>query len=93
MTGVLYIIALLAIIGVFTPHLDDTIVQRIGLSLVCIGALGMSAWCTGNDIPEPMAVLLCGVVLFMIATAYKLLMNYRRAKNGRRRVTDRLMGM
>ncbi|MDE3021926.1 MAG: hypothetical protein KGI54_08710 [Pseudomonadota bacterium] len=90
--GLLYVIAGMSLVGVFAPHLNDTLTQRVGLSFLSIGALGMIEWFKNNDIPWSMGMLLVGVGLFMVATAAKLYKSYYENKSRRRRVSDRLLG-
>jgi hypothetical protein len=70
--GLLYLIAIIAVIGVFAPHLDDTLMQRIGLACICIGALGLAGWALKNDPPFVLGLMVAGVAFFMVATAFKL---------------------
>lgn len=82
-------IAVMGIVAIFAPHMADTLTQRVGLSFVSMGSMGMIAWCSKNQIPGPMTMFVVGVALFMAATACKLYRAYGGGRR-RRRVTDRL---
>lgn len=90
MVAILYLIAGLALVGVLAPHLNDTLTQRVGLSCLSIGALGMAEWCKNNDTPWSLGIMFMGIGVFMVATAAKLYRTYHDAQNKRRRITDRL---
>lgn len=73
--------------AVFSKHFDDTLVQRLGLSIMAVGT-AVRVWDRlANDVPDPPLVLLwsqVGLALYAAATAVKLYQAGRRVGVERR---------
>lgn len=70
----LAIIASLSGLAVFHPAYNDTAIQRISISGLCLGALASIKWCfTVGDVPDP--VVWCSVAgaIYSLETARKAL--------------------
>lgn len=75
----LVVLAGLCAVAVLSPAYDDTLMQRVALGTVCIGALGVAWWCwRRGEAPGPVVVLAVGAGLFALETARKLLRRMRR---------------
>ena len=84
----LTLLAAVATWGVFTRHIDDTIGQRIGLSVVAIGCLARIAQSLVYDYPAPppeTLAILVGVTVYAVSTAVKVICAHRRPDCRRRR--------
>jgi len=86
----LIFIALMAVVAIFAPHMADTLVQRIGLTLVSLGSLGMLVLSCKQNLADPIVMFIFGVAFFMASTARKLYRAYGGGER-RRRITDRLL--
>ena len=74
--------------GVFTRHVDDTIGQRIGLSVVAIGCIARIAQRLVYDYPAPSPetlAILFGVTVYAVSTVGKVIIAHRRPECRRRR--------
>lgn len=84
----LAILAALSTWGVFTRHLDDTLGQRVGLSIAAIGCIARIAQLLTYDYAAPsgeaLAVLI-GVTVYAVSTALKIVCARRRVVEHRRR--------
>lgn len=88
LTTALFIIAILACIGVLHEGFSDNLLQRIGLALTCAGALFAIA--SSRSCPEnAVTMLLCGVALYAIGTA-KNAVKYRNHRRVRHEADDKL---
>lgn len=68
-----FIIALIAVVGVLNPRFDDNLLQRIGLSLICIGAtLRLMAGFHHTPSDGACIILAYGLVAYAIGTTIKL---------------------
>lgn len=69
----LVIVAILAILGVFHRYYDDNLLQRIGLSLVGLGAmLKIYNIITNSPYPDQMfALIMWGAAIFGLGIAAK----------------------
>lgn len=84
----LILLAAVATWGVFTRHVDDTIGQRVGLSVVAIGCMARIAQRLVYDYPAPppeTLAILVGVTVYAVSTAAKIIIARRRAGEHRRR--------
>ena len=84
----LILLAAVATWGVFTQHIDDTIGQRIGLSVVAIGCFARIAQRMLYDYPAPTPetlAILVGVTVYAVSTAIKIVCARRRSGERRRR--------
>lgn len=69
----LVIIAVTCLLGVFTRKFDDNLLQRLGLSLACIGAclrLSELFWYFPDD-TKARYLFTYGVAVFCLGTAWK----------------------
>lgn len=74
--------------GVFSRHVDDTLGQRVGLSVVAIGCFTRLAQRLVYDMPSPpieTLVILFGVTVYAVSTAVKVICARRRSGERRRR--------
>ena len=74
--------------GVFSRHVDDTLGQRIGLSVVAIGCFVRLAQRIAYDLPQPpieTLVILFGVTVYAVSTAVKIVCAHRKQDCRRRR--------
>ena len=70
----LLVMAIGAAVAVFTPLFHDTLPQRIGLSGICIGSIGMAWWVAHlSDVPDPIVWMACSGGIYVIATAAKFI--------------------
>lgn len=70
---------------VFTRHVDDTLGQRVGLSVVAIGCFVRLSQRIAYDLPQPpieTLVILFGVTVYAVSTAAKIIV-------ARRGISDR----
>lgn len=84
----LAILAALSTWGVFTRHLDDTLGQRVGLSVVAIGCVARIAQLLAHAAAPPPAealAVLIGVTIYAVSTSLKLVRARRMAGERRRR--------
>ena len=61
--------------GVFSAHFDDTLMQRLGLSIVAIGCAVRAFERFTQDVPAPPPALLwsqVGLALYAVGTALRL---------------------
>lgn len=78
----LVLIAALALLGVLCPAFRDNTLQRIGLALVCLGAVAelWLSWPQAPGVPQRARELLAyGVALYGLGTLIKIL-KFRRAE-------------
>jgi hypothetical protein len=79
--------------AVFSQHYDDTVIQRLGLSLVAIASVARAAVRLGDDPPPPpppeLLMAQIGLALYAIGTALRIWQaSHRqpeRRRHGRRR--------
>jgi hypothetical protein len=72
-------LSVLCAVGVLSTAYHDTLVQRIALAGICIGALGVAWWCwTAASVPGPVAVLAVSACAFAVETGRKLWTRIRR---------------
>ena len=74
--------------GVFSRHVDDTLGQRIGLSVIAIGCFVRLAQRIAYDLPQPpieTLVILFGVTVYAVSTAVKIVCAHRKQDCRRRR--------
>ena len=74
--------------GVFSRHVDDTLGQRVGLSVVAIGCFVRLAQRIAYDLPQPpieTLVILFGVTVYAVSTVGKVVIAHRRPDCRRRR--------
>lgn len=84
----LAILAALSTWGVFTRHLDDTLGQRVGLSVVAIGCVARIAQLLAHAAAPPPAealAVLISVTIYAVSTALKLVRAHRKPDCRRRR--------
>lgn len=84
----LTLLAAVATWGVFTKHVDDTIGQRVGLSVVAIGCFARIAQRMLYDYPAPTPetlAILVGVTVYAVSTVVKVIIAHRRPECRRRR--------
>lgn len=84
----LAILAALSTWGVFTRHLDDTLGQRVGLSVVAIGCVARIAQLLAHAAAPPPAealAVLIGVTVYAVSTALKIVRARGRVGEHRRR--------
>lgn len=65
----------LATWGIFSQHYDDTVLQRLGLSIVAIGCMTRAYERIFSDIAPPPPALLwsqIGLALFAVGTAWRI---------------------
>lgn len=65
----------LASFAVFSHHYDDTLLQRMGLSIVAIGCIVRAGERLAFDVADPPPILLLsqlGLALYAVGTALKL---------------------
>lgn len=73
-SGSLAIIAVCAGVAVFHPAFDDTLIQRVGLCGISIGALSSSAWVfSQEELPGSLVWLSLGAAIYALETARKLI--------------------
>ena len=74
--------------GVFTKHVDDTLGQRIGLSIVAVSCFVRLAQRISYDLPQPpieTLTILFGVTVYAVSTAVKIVCAHRKQDCRRRR--------
>lgn len=74
--------------GVFSRHVDDTLGQRVGLSVVAIGCFVRLAQRIAYDLPQPpieTLVILFGVTVYAVSTAIKIVCARRGIRDRRGR--------
>lgn len=74
--------------GVFSRHVDDTLGQRVGLSVVAIGCFVRLAQRIAYDLPQPpieTLVILFGVTVYAVSTAAKIVCARRGIRDRRGR--------
>ena len=84
----LVLLAIVATWGVFTRHIDDTIGQRVGLSVVAISCIAriVQRLMYGYPAPAPETlVILVGVTVYAVSTAAKIVCASRAADRTHRR--------
>lgn len=82
----LLITGALATWAVFSRHYDDSLLQRIGLSIIAIGTLARAVERITTDVPDPPPVLLAsqiGLALYAAGTALKIVQAHRRVERRR----------
>lgn len=60
------------IAAVFSHKFSDTLAQRLGLGVTCIGAMATGWHCNTNPLPGGIELLLWGAAAFATASAHKL---------------------
>lgn len=66
-------VALIALIAVLNPKFDDTLIQRIGLSLICFGAtLRVFSLLKESPSDTTCLILIYGLMVYAIGTIIKL---------------------
>ena len=67
------LVALVAAIAVLYPDYDDTLLERISLSIISIGALSVGAWIyTLNDVPFGITMTAVGGAVSAIEQGRKI---------------------
>lgn len=68
----LALIALLSLVAVLHNSFNDNLVQRVGLSLACLGAMARF-WhgLDGLELPAPKYLFTYGIAIYGLGTAYK----------------------
>jgi hypothetical protein len=82
--------------GIFSHHFDDTILQRVGLSIVATGTLIRAVERITQDVPDPPLVLLwsqIGIAMYAVGTALRMMHAKRRAGPERRHGDRRRRGL
>lgn len=72
--------------GVFSPHFDDNLIQRLGLSIVATGCAARAFERITQDVPEPPPALLwsqVGLALYALGTVYRFWRQSHRQPNRR----------
>jgi hypothetical protein len=79
------IIGALSTVAVFSRHFDDTLLQRVALAILAIGALARipHRWET-PEVPPELLLIDIGVALYAVATVAKLRRASRRQPERRR---------
>jgi hypothetical protein len=88
----LLITGLLAAWAVFSHHYDDTLLQRVGLSIVAIGCATRAFECITETVPNPPAALLwsqIGLAMYAVGTALRVYVSMLRSGHNRRRPRNR----
>jgi hypothetical protein len=57
--------------AIFSAKFHDTLLQRISLSGVCVGCVGMAWWSLFNDVPSQLEWISFFGALYVISTAWK----------------------
>lgn len=86
-TACLVITGWLTTWAVFSNHLDDTVLQRLGLSIVAIGTITRAIERLTNEVPDPPMIMLAsqiGITTYAIGTAIKLWRKTQRPTRRRR---------
>ena len=65
------ILALAALFAVFGPYFDDSLLQRIALTGICITSLGVAAWALKQDAPAALEWYASAQALFTVASILK----------------------
>lgn len=85
-TLALLIVALVCALGVLHPRYEDTLLQRIGMAVACLGAVAeLAALASGYDRINAHITTTLGAALFALGTVVK---KWRGPRMGRRR-TDK----
>ena len=79
------ILSLTAVFAVFGPMFNDSLIQRVGLSLLCISSLGVAAWALKNDVPFSVMWFAVGQTIFNLASIFKRSIPHQRAPHPPRR--------
>jgi hypothetical protein len=58
--------------AIFSQKFHDTLLQRVSLSGVCVGCVGMAWWSLFNDVPDPLEWISFFGALYVVGTAWKL---------------------
>lgn len=75
----LSITALLCALGVFHRAYNDNVLQRVGMSWLCIAAIGRVWWIWQTQITDPSWMLVhVGMAIYAIGTAKKVLLMHAR---------------
>ena len=91
MIALLLLVGCLATAGVLSRRYEDSLLQRIGLSVVAITTLARSVyWMRADDEPAfEVLVGVAGLALYAAGTALKVASTWRLPQALRRRRTDR----
>ncbi len=67
------LVAMLAVAAVLSHVFDDNLLQRVGLSAICIGAT-LSAWVMlrGGESNNPFVLLAYGLAIYGVGTTQKV---------------------
>lgn len=85
-TLALLIVAAISALGVLHPRYEDTLLQRIGMAVACLGAVAeLAALASGHDRINAHITTTLGAALFALGTVLK---KWRGPRMGRRR-TDK----
>ena len=82
-------------LGVFSHHFDDTLLQRLGLSIVATGTTGRAWERITQDVPDPPLVLLwsqIGIALYAVGTVLRMY-RAKRTAGAERRHGERRRGL
>lgn len=69
--------------AIFSLHYDDSVLQRLGLSVVAIGTITRAVERVTSDVPDPPVIVLAsqiGIALYAIGTAAKLIAARRKVE-------------
>ena len=81
----LTIVAVLALCGIWSRELDDNLLQRVGLAVVCFGAsMRLFTLMLGDDLPATRFAVTYGAAIFAIGTAWRILRKGTRPRNQRK---------
>lgn len=85
----LIIIALVSLWAILSDAWHDNMVQRIGLAMICFGAVFRiyTLWAWASDLTIPRLFLLYGMAIFALGSVWKIWRNRNRRNYGRR-ITD-----
>ena len=65
------VLAMAAALAVFGPYFDDSLLQRIALSGICITALAVAWWALRNDVPDSVQWFAICQAAFTLASIIK----------------------
>lgn len=81
----LTVVAVLALCGIWSRELDDNLIQRVGLAVLCFGAsMRLFTLLLGEDLPMTRFAVTYGAAIFAVGTAWRILRKGMRLKNRRK---------